>query len=161
MKSSEAALADQGLRHAKNDRVYDWLRDIAQNVRSYLQAPAALLPFTGDTRLVQALEEQGKTARMAELLRILGRDTQTYAERFRTIYAKHSSRRGNSVDPDDLFRSIGISQEYIALMQSYESVVMANMEEALTLLESAGLDTASIRVATDCAVVYDLLKPKA
>lgn len=161
MKSSEEALAEQGLRHAKNDRVYDWLREVASNVRSYLQAPAALLPFTGDKRLITALETAGKTERMCELLKILGRDALTYAERFRAIYDKHSQRRGNSVNPDDLITSISISQEYIALMQSYEQVVMTNMEEALTLFESAGLDTKSIRVATDRQVVYDLLTPKA
>lgn len=161
MKSSEDVLAEQGLRHAKNDRVYDWLHDIAANVRTYLQAPAALLPFTGDKRLIDALEKNGKTQRMCDLLKILGRDAQTYANRFRAIYDKHSQRRGNSVNPDDLFTSINISQEYIALMQSYEQVVMANMEEALGLLEDAGLDTKSIRVATDRTVVYDLLTPAA
>jgi hypothetical protein len=161
MKSSEEALAVQGLRHAKNDRVYDWLREIASNVRTYLQAPAALLPFTGDKRLVEALEKAGKTERMCDLLKILGRDAQSYAMRFRTIYDKHSQRRGNSVNPDDLIASISLSQEYISLMQSYEQVVMTNMEEALSLLEMAGLDTKSIRLATDRSVVYDLLTPKA
>lgn len=161
MSISEAALAKQGFRHAKNDRAYDWLHEIAANVRSYLQAPAALFPFTGDQRLVASLAAHGKTERMCELLKVLGSDAQRYAERFRAIYAEHSQRRGNSIDPDDLFNTISISQKYITLMQSYEQVVMANMEEALTLLEEAGLDTKSIRIASDRSVVYDLLKPKA
>lgn len=161
MKSSEQALAKQGLRHAKNDRVYDWLRDIASNVRSYLQAPAVLLPLTGDARLVKSLEESGDTERMARLLRTIGRDTVTYSDRFRAIYAKHSARRGSSVDPDDLFTSISISQEYIAFMASYENVMMANMEEAMLLLETAGLDTKAIRLAADRSLIYNLLQPSA
>jgi hypothetical protein len=158
MKSSEAALADQGLRHAPNDRVYDWLRDIAQNVRTYMQAPAVLLPFTNDARLVASLEANGKTERMAEMLRSLGGDALAYADRFRAIQARHSSRRGSSVDADDLFVAIRISQDYIQLMTSYEAVVVATIEEALVLLEQAGLDTSAIRVAADRTLVYNLFQ---
>jgi hypothetical protein len=149
-------LARKGLKRAKNDRAWDWLRDIADNVRHYMQAPAILLPMLKDEQLTAKVIEQGNTDTLNDLVKRLGGDVQTYVQRFQKLYATHSQRRGSSSDVDDMFRSITISQDYMSFMSSYESVVMPTILEILEILEKAGLNTGSVRAATNSQLVYDL-----
>lgn len=145
-----------GFKRAKNDRAWDWVQDVAVNIRGYLRAPAAILPFLRDQRLKESLAAKGQSAQMVDLINRLSDDTVKYTERFQAIYSKHAGRTGNSTNPDDLMMTLMIGQDYIQFMTSYESVVMATLQEILELLEHAGLDTASVKPLTDGTVVYDL-----
>lgn len=156
-----AELASKGLKRAKNDRTWDWLREVAGNIRNYLRAPAVILPMLNDERLKASLIESGKTQDMVALVRRLGQDSATFGERFKALYAQHSARRGSSSDVDDMINCISLSQEYLQFMSSYESVVMSTLQEVLELMETAGLDVASVKAVGNGTLVYDLYKQDA
>jgi hypothetical protein len=155
-KASEQFLADKGLQRAKNDRAWDWLRDIADNVRTYMSSPALLIPMLGDERLQANVIGQGKAKTLEDLFKRLGTDVKTYTTRFQLLYGKHSQRAGNSYDPDDAANSIMISQEYLQFMSSYESVVLVTVLEIIEIFQSAGLDTSSVAALTNGEFVYKL-----
>jgi len=149
-------LAQKGLKRAKNDRVWDWLRDVAGNVRQYMQAPAILLPMLNDPSLTATIVTQGNSASLTELIQRLGGDVQSYTQRYSALYTRHSQRRGSSSNSDDMFASVAISQDYLQFMSSYESVVMPTILEILEILDKAGLDTKSVRAMADGQLVYNL-----
>jgi hypothetical protein len=157
--NTAAALAKQGIRRAKNDRVWDWLKDVSDNLRSYMTGPAVLLPMLHDDALVASVEANGKAGDLAQLVRAMTRDAKVYAERFRDINAKHSSRRGSSTGADDMFQSITISQDYLQLTDSYNSVLMPTLQDILEIMETAGLNVSSVR-ALNGKLVYDMYKQK-
>ena len=158
--SSDDQLAHQGLRRANNDRVFDWLKDLYENVRNFLRAPAVLLPMIGDARLQAALKENGTDGRVAELVRRLGQDSLVYAEKLKAIHDGHASRRGSSYDADDLMLSISISQRYLAFTSDYETTILPTIAEVLEVLEGAGLDASSVRLMAGTGIVYDLFEQK-
>lgn len=149
-------LAQKGFKRAKNDRAWDWVYEVSTNVRNYMSAPAVLMPMLRDERLIKAVHEQGNTGRLADLVQRLTNDSQTFVSRYQTVKNKHSARRGNSTDPDDLMQSIMVGQEYMRFMSSYESVIMPTIQEILGLMDTAGLDTTNIRATTNRELVYNL-----
>lgn len=157
-KDGSEKLARMGLRRAKNDRAWDWVHDIATNVRSYMRAPGIILPMLDNETLLQKIVELNKKEALADLLSRLSADAMAYAERFRVIFSRHSERHGNSTDADDMLDSIDISQRYQQFMASYEAVVMPLLMEILEIFESAGIDTSGIRAVASSEVVYDLYK---
>lgn len=157
-KGGREKLAQMGLRRAKNDRAWDWVRDIANNVRSYMRAPGILLPLLDNKELLQKIVELNKKEALTDLLSRLSTDALAYAERFKAIFSRHAERHGNSTDADDMLDSIDISQRYQQFMASYEAVVMPLLQEILEILESAGVDTTNIRAVASSEVVYDLYK---
>jgi hypothetical protein len=152
----EQFLAQKGFRRGKNDRAWDWVRDISNNVRNYISAPAVIIPMLRDERLIAKAHEQGNTGRLADLVQRLTQDAQTYLHRFEAIKAKHSQRQGNSYDPDDLMKSIIVGQDYMSYMSSYESVIMPTLQEILAVMDLAGLDTSNVRATADRSLVYNL-----
>jgi hypothetical protein len=153
---AEQQLAKLGVRRGKNDRIWDWVKDIAQNVKEYMRAPAIIIPLIDDPKLSATILEQGNTQALMDHINLLGRDVQTYTLRLQKLYARHSQRNGSSADPDDLMNGINISQDYRAFMASYESVVMPTILDILTIFEQAGLDTSSIRAVANSGLVYEL-----
>lgn len=156
--SSESVLASKGLKRAKNDRSWDWLREVASNIRSYMQAPAVILPMLNDEQLKLSLSETSKAADMVALVRRMSSDVQIFAERFKALYSQHSARRGSSSSADDMILCISLSQEYMQFMASYESVVMTTLQEILELMEVAGLNVSTVRALSNGSLVYDLYK---
>ncbi len=156
--TEEAKLAREGFRRAKNDRVWDWLRDVHVNVKKYMSSPAVVLPFLNDPQLTTNIMAKGRTAELANLVNMLTVDMRTYVERLTSLHAKHSARRGSSSGPDDLLNSITLGQEYMRFMASYESVVIVHLDQILEIFQQAGLDTTSIRATTDGQLVYDMYK---
>lgn len=156
--TAETKLASQGLRRAKNDRTWDWLREVSTNIRNYMRAPAILLPMLNDERLKESLVAANRTGDMVSLIQRLNGDVKLYVERYNAIHAQHASRRGSSSNVDDMIHCIGLSQEYIQFMSSYESVVLPTVQEVMELMETAGLDVSSVRAASDGTLIYDLYK---
>lgn len=154
--SSEALLAAKGLKRAKNDRSWDWLREVSTNIRNYMRSPAIILPMLNDDRLKASLATAGRSADMVALVQRLNQDIVTFAERFRAIHTQHSARRGSSSNVDDMILCISLSQEYLQFMSSYESVVMPTVQEILELMETAGLDVSTVRAAAGAGLVYEL-----
>lgn len=150
-------LAKKGFKRAKNDRAWDWVYDVSSNVRNYMSAPAVLMPMLRDDRLIAAVQAQNNTGRLADLITRLTNDSTLFVGRYQTTKDKHAARRGNSVDPDDLMKSIMIGQEYMRFMSSYESIIMPTIQEILAIMDTAGLDTANIRATTNRELVYNLL----
>jgi hypothetical protein len=149
-------LAQKGFKRAKNDRAWDWVYDVSSNVRNYISAPAVLMPMLRDERLIAAVQEQNNTGRLADLITRLTSDSQLFVTRYHTTKEKHSARRGNSADPDDLMKSIMVGQEYMRFMSSYESIIMPTIQEILGIMDKAGLDTTNIRATTNRELVYNL-----
>lgn len=156
LSPSEKQARGMGLRRAENDRVWDWLRAVAQNVRNYQRAPAILLPLLGDKKLQTSIVDHNKTATLNNLVQALTKDAKAFSHRFKDIYAKHSSRRGSSSDIDDMMHCVSVSQEYLQFVSSYEMVIMPTLNEVLELMEAAGLDVSSVRATADSKLVYDL-----
>lgn len=152
----EEFLANKGLQRAKNDRAWDWVREIADNVRKSMQGPAIIMPMINDDVLCAKVAEQGNLSALIELVNRLGADVQSYVTRYQRLYGRHSQRRGPSCDPDDLMASIKISQDYTQFCSSWESVIMPTILEILEILEKAGLNTKSIYAASDMKLVYSM-----
>jgi hypothetical protein len=155
---SDEFLSQKGFKRAKNDRAWDWVYDISSNVRNYISAPAVIIPMLRDDKLIAEIHKQNNTGRLADLVKRLTQDAQTYLHRFEALKAKHSARRGNSYDPDDLMKSIIISQEYMHYMSSYESVIMPTLQEILGIMDQAGLDTRNVRATANRELVYNLFQ---
>lgn len=149
-------LAQKGFKRAKNDRAWDWVYEVSSNVRNYISAPAVLTPMLRDERLIKAVQEQNNTGRLADLIQRLTNDSQTFVIRYQAVKEKHSARRGNSSDPDDLMKSIMIGQEYMRFMSSYESIIMPTIQEILSIMDAAGLDTSNIRATANRELVYNV-----
>jgi hypothetical protein len=149
-------LASMGVKRAKNDRSWDWLKDIAKCVKNYMRAPAVILPMISNDELTATVYEQGNAEALNGHIQLLTRDVQTYTERLQALYGRHSQRNGSSVDPDDLMNAINLSQDYRAFMASYEMVVMPTILDILAIMEKAGVDTSSVRAIADSGLVYNL-----
>lgn len=151
-------LAQKGFKRAKNDRAWDWVREVSNNVKNYISCPAVLMPMLRDEKLIASIQEQGNTKRLTDLVQRLTADASSYTSRFEGLRAKHSQRNGNSYDPDDLMKSIIIGQDYMHFMSSYESVIMPTIGEILEIMDKAGLDTSNIRATANRELVYNLLQ---
>lgn len=152
--TGDKALAQMGFKRANNDQVWDWLRDAHRNLMSFLASPAVILPFLKDKTLQERIIANGDSVTVTKNVKSLTVDVAEYVGRAKTIYAKHSARRGSSTNDDDLMYAIGLSQEYLGYVDEFQRVVMPQLFEVLEIYEKAGLDTTQIRADTDAGAVY-------
>lgn len=133
-------LAHMGFQRAPNDRVWDWLRDAHENVSNYLMAPAAILPFVTNPELNEKVIAGGDGKRLAECVRSITNDSRSFKDALVALYGLHSARRGSSSNADDLFYAISLSQQYLAIIEEYQRVVLPVIEEVIEIFEKVGLE---------------------
>lgn len=122
----------------------DWdnLTEVYKNCAAYTCIPALLTPFIQNKELLEKVED---TQQLTEMVTVLARDVEAFANKLKKIYSIHAAKTGGTVDPDDLMRCIGISENYIRWASSYESVILPQIYAILDTFEAAGADTESVR----------------
>lgn len=129
-KKSAARMArDATKEQLKDNRCWDELNQIFDDARVMLYQHTVIGTLAGNSQLQSCLENPSSTANS---IRILGNDLKSLNEQLTSIRSKHAGKTGGSQNPDEVWNSILIGQEYAQLMETHSSVVQPT---ALKILE--------------------------
>ncbi len=120
-KKSPARLQrDAAKKELADNKCWDELNHIYESARIMLYQHATIHALASNKPLLACLEN---TASTANSIRILTKDLNDLNNQLNSIHSKHADRSGGSQDPDEVWMSIMIGQEYSQLMETHTSVV--------------------------------------
>ncbi len=119
-KSAGRLARDAAKEQLQDNKCWDELNRIHESAHVMLYQHAGLHAVASDKRLQSCLENPSSTANS---ISILSRDLKMLNDQLSAIYAKHAGKTGGSQDPDEVWGSIMIGQEYAQLMETHTSVV--------------------------------------
>ncbi len=119
-KSAARLQRDAAKSQLKDNHCWDELNQIYESARVMLYQHTGLHAVASNTDLQKFLENPTSTANS---IRILSKDLKDLNERLSAIYQRHAGKTGGSQDPDEVWFSITIGQEYAQLMETHTSVV--------------------------------------
>jgi hypothetical protein len=134
----------------KNDRVWDALNEIYRNCVAYSLVPQVLQPYIDNAELTTKI---GNLDELLNLVRLLARDVQEFADRLRAIHAQHSHRSGSSGDGNDLMQVFQIQEQYVAWGTSYESVILPTLSAIASMYAAIGADTKPLEIESPMSVI--------
>lgn len=141
MKKSSVARTDRRLKKKafikenqtmlKTNKCWDELHLLHAGTVALLFSTKNITPLLRDEKALAKVNKE----EVLQLANLIARDLELYKNKIDAIYAKHSKRTGGSDDPDTLFECIDISQEYMALTDSFSMVVAPNIDRILNIFE--------------------------
>lgn len=134
----------------KSQPVWDVLTGVSAAVGQVTNITALLIPFLQDKELIGKIEDQGLFHRLCATLE---RDLRDMTAQYRTIYAQHEGRRGQSKNPTDVMRTIDIHQQYVDWAGSFDDVVIPTFMDMLTMIRDAGGNTDIVVVPSATAAI--------
>lgn len=104
----------------QDNKCWDELNRIYESARVMLYQHTSIHALASNQQLQRCLENPSSTANS---IKILSKDLMSLNEQLCAIYAKHQGKTGGSQDPDEVWQSIIIGQEYAQLMETHTTVV--------------------------------------
>jgi len=166
-KKSSARLARdyQEKKHAeqlKGNTCWDDLEQMYVSMITLLTSHTNISQFAADKELIGAVvDKQTLTAN----LRILGQDLGAMNTELSQIHNQHIGKRGGSTDPDVVFSTIAIFEQYSLFMERHDAVVMPTVyhiieqfnqaEQLLNATKRVNADLKDPNVISDAIVVEE------
>ena len=119
-KSMARQQRDAANKQLENNRCWDELNRIYESARVMLFQHTGIHTLASNQQLQACLENPSSTANS---IKILAKDLMDLNRQLTEIYHKHQGMVGGSQDPDEVWKSITIGQEYAQLMETHTSVV--------------------------------------
>lgn len=119
-KSMARQQRDAAAKQLEDNRCWDELNKIYDSARVMLFQHTSIHALASNQQLQACLDNPSSTANS---IKILAKDLQELNQQLCNIYTKHQGKVGGSQDPDEVWQSIVIGQEYAQLMETHTSVV--------------------------------------
>ena len=119
-KSMARQQRDAANKQLENNSCWDELNRIYESARVMLFQHTGIHALASNQQLQACLENPASTANS---IKILAKDLTDLNNQLTSIASKHQGMVGGSKDPDEVWRSITIGQEYAQLMETHTSVV--------------------------------------
>lgn len=140
-KSAGRLQRDAEQAQLKDNRCWDELNRIYESARVMLYQHACIHQLASNQQLLACLENPSSTANS---IKILASDLKSLNEQLLSIKSKHAGKVGGSQNPDEVWNSIVIGQEYAQLMETHTSVVQPTAFKILEDFQFAEKKLASI-----------------
>ena len=140
-KSTGRLQRDAAKAQLVNNMCWDELNRIWEGARVMLYQHTVISTLASNQPLLSCLENHTSTANS---IRVLGNDLKSMNAQLSAIRAKHEGKVGGSQDPDEVWNSIMIGQEYAQLMETHTSVVQPTAMKILEDFQFAEKKLASI-----------------
>lgn len=135
--------------------VWDTLAGLSAAVSQVTLVTALLIPFLSDKELMSKLKNED-LMRFNRLASTLERDVRRMTERFNEIYQQNRGRTGGTRDQTEWFKSIQLSEQYVAWATDFDAVVIPTFVDTLHLLQSVGADINTVSVPSATALAQQL-----
>jgi len=147
----------------KNNTCWDDLNGIYTGVVQMLATHASISQLANNKELIGAIVN--KTA-LIENIRSLANDLREMHNRLNGIYSLHKDKTGGSNDPDVVFSTITIAEQYNKLMEDHEGVIAPTAyyileqfdqaEKILMAAQRVNTDLADPKVISDVEVISEV-----
>jgi hypothetical protein len=146
----------------KNNNCWDELNGIYTSMLGLLAKHASLSQLASDKELIAAIDDKST---LVTNLKILANDLRTLNSELKQIHDQHGDKTGGSTDPDVVFTTINIFEQYNLFMERHQAVVMPivyhiteqfdQAERKLNALARAEADLKDPNVVSDAIIVSD------
>lgn len=122
-------------REDKGQPVWDVLRGVSASVGACNRILAPLTPYLRDTTILDKIPDR---QRFMRLVQNLDRDVRQMTQRFEAIYAQHSHRQGQTIDPNDVVLAIELQEQYVEWASQFDDVIVPVFMEIVEILKGIG-----------------------
>lgn len=113
---------------------WDELHQIRRECQALLVRQSLALPLMRDQATIAMMDAEDRR-KIIDLSKVIVRDAAHYDAQLNEIYNLHNSKNGKTGDGDDLMGCLMIGEQYAQWMNSYQSVVLPNIETFLTIFD--------------------------
>ena len=118
-------------------RIWDEVEMLRTRANEAMTAPAYVLPLIRSQELLVEIKKQGSLDQFVNAAKVLGKDCKEFREQMAVIGEKHAGKAGNCTE-EELLDGLAIGEEYIALIQSFNTVVLPTIQQITEIAEIAG-----------------------
>lgn len=133
-KSYARRQRDAAAAQLKDNKCWDELNQIYESSRIMLYQHSTIHSMAQNKQLLACLPDVTSTANN---IRILTNDLKSLNQQLTAIRSKHDGKVGGSTNPDEVWESIVIGQEYAQLVETHTSVVQPTVFKILEDFQQA------------------------
>lgn len=138
-KKSSARLAKDAQKkrienELKDNRCFDDINELKEKCTGLLLAHGALAEQVKDIELLSYAKDRQS---LNDNLSMLSRDLLTMSAELNQISVQHSGKSGGSSDPDELYRTIAIAEQYGLFMERHEANIMPTVTHLIEQINQA------------------------
>lgn len=133
-KSLARRQRDAAAAQLQDNKCWDELNQIYESSRIMLYQHSTISALAKNQNLLACLPNPSSTANN---IRILGNDLKSLNDQLTAIHAKHAGKTGGSTNPDEVWGTIVIGQEYAQLVETHTSVVQPTVFKILEDFQQA------------------------
>lgn len=113
----------------ENNKCWDELEMLHAGVVGLFYSTKNITPLLRNEEIMKRIDAK----EAMKISQIIANDLIYYKTRCEAIHNKHSGKSGGSDDPDVIFETIMIGQEYMELSESFQMVVTPNIDRILQM----------------------------
>lgn len=133
-KSYARRQRDAAAAQLQDNKCWDELNQIYESSRVMLYQHSTIHAMAQNKQLLSCLVDATSTANN---IRILTNDLKSMNDQLNAIRAKHAGKFGGSTNPDEVWSSIMIGQEYAQLVETHTAVVQPTVFKILEDFQQA------------------------
>jgi hypothetical protein len=135
--------------------VWDALAGLSAAVSQVTLVTASLIPFLNDKELMSKLKDEA-LVRFNRSASTLERDVREMTLRFNEIYQQHRGRTGGTTDQTEWFKTIQLSEQYVAWAADFDAVVIPTFVDMLHMLQAVGADINTVSIPSASTLAQQL-----
>lgn len=134
---AEAAVASGQITIPEDNKVWDEVQQHSLQCHRLLSTPGSIVKVLKAPEIKEIIAEQGKDQLRDKTSEVLARDIVEFQTFFTGIREHHKDRTGASNGPNDHFRAIQISNDYVQFTEQFNANVMPMIETLGEIAQSA------------------------